>query len=99
MPPILLRPQQPARDARLFQERKRPGAHDRRHPQERHQIHRMVDIHSDARLSDDQRLDAATSRRIEMGVEAVFAETQRDGVRRRTDDRVRSDLSAGTRDF
>ena len=39
-----------------------------------------------------ERLDPAGSRRIEMRVEAVFAETQRNGVRRRTDDRVRSEL-------
>ena len=32
------------------------------------------------------------TRRIEMGVEAVVAETQRNGVRRRTDDRVRSEF-------
>ena len=37
----------------------------------------MVDVHPDPRLSDDQRLDPAGSRRIEMRVEAVVAETQR----------------------
>ena len=56
------------------------------------EIDGMVDIHPDPRMSDDQRLDPLASRRIKMGVEAVFAETQRNGIRRRTDDRVRSEL-------
>ena len=52
----------------------------------------MVDIHPDPRLADDERVDPTVSRRIEMRVEAVFAETQRNDIRRRTDDRVRSEI-------
>ena len=46
----------------------------------------------DARLADDERVDPTGSRRIEMRVEAVFAEAQRNDVRRRADDRVRSEI-------
>jgi hypothetical protein len=88
----VVRRQNAVRDARLFKEGEGPGAYLRRHPQERNEIDGVVDIHRDARLSDDQRLDPAASRGIEMGVEAVVAETQRNGVRRRTNDRVRSEL-------
>ena len=52
----------------------------------------MVDVHPDPRLADDERVDATVSRRIKMRVEAVFAETQRNDIRRRTDDRVRSEI-------
>jgi hypothetical protein len=47
----------------------------------------VVDVHPDPRLADDERVDAAVSRRVKMRVEAVFAETQRNDIRRRTDDR------------
>ena len=50
----------------------------------------MVDVHPDPRLADDERVDATVSRK--MRVEAVFAETQRNDIRRRTDDRVRSEI-------
>jgi hypothetical protein len=52
----------------------------------------MVDLHSDSRLADYERFDPTASRRIEMRVEAVFAETQRNDIRRRTDDHVRSKM-------
>ena len=78
----MIRRQKPAGDARLFEEGKRPGGYSRRQSQEGDEIDRMVDIHSDSRLADDERFDPTVSRRIEMRVEAVFAETQRNAIRR-----------------
>ncbi len=52
----------------------------------------MVNIHPDPWLAHDERVDPTVARRIEMGVEAVFAEAQRNDIRRRTDDRVRSEI-------
>ena len=52
----------------------------------------MVDVHPDPRLADDERVDATVSRRMKMRVEAIFAKTQRDGVRGRADDRIRSEI-------
>ena len=52
----------------------------------------MVDIHPDSRLADDERLNPTASRRIKMRVETVVAETQRNGIRRRTDNRVGSKI-------
>ena len=70
----------------------RPRAHGRRHFEERDEIDGIVDIHPDPRMADDERLDPLRSRRIEMRVKTVFAEAQRNGVGRRTDDRVRSEI-------
>ena len=52
----------------------------------------MVDVHPNPRLADDERGDPTVSRRIKMREEAVLAETQRNDVRRRTDDRVGSEI-------
>jgi hypothetical protein len=43
----------------------------RRHSEERDEINRMVDIHRDPLMPNENRFDPAASRRIEMGVEAV----------------------------
>ena len=50
----------------------------------------MIDVHSNSRVADDERIDPAVSRRIEMRVKTVFAESERNGVRRGADDSVRS---------
>ena len=76
----------------MFEEGKRRGGYSRRHSQEGDEIGWMVDIPPDPRLADDQRVDPTASRRIEMWVEAVFAETKRNDIRRRTEDHVRPEL-------
>ena len=60
--------------------------------QERDEIDGIVDIHPDPGMADDKRFDPLGSRRIEMRIKTVFAEPQRNGVGRRADDRVRSEI-------
>jgi hypothetical protein len=86
----LARRQKTAGDARLFEKGKRAGGCRRRHSQKSDEVDGMVDVHSDSRLANDERVDPAASRRIEMRVKTVFAEPQRNGVRRGADDGIRS---------
>src|ERR1700733_7746840 len=86
------RRQEALSDARLFEESERPRADGRGHFEERDEIDGIVDVHPDSRMADDERVDPTGSRGIEMRIEAVLAEPQRDGVRRRADDGVRSEI-------
>jgi hypothetical protein len=61
----------------IFEADFQPGSFGWRHPQEGDEIDGIVDIDLDHRLADDERVDPTVSRRIEMRIEAVFAETQR----------------------
>jgi hypothetical protein len=58
----------------------------------------MVDVHPDPRLANDERSNPAGSRRSEMREEAVFAKTQRNDIRRRTDNRVGPEIVMRRRD-
>ena len=79
-------------DARLLKEGERVCRHSRRHSEKSGDIDGIVDIHPDSRLADDERIDPAGSRGMEMRIKAVLAEAQRNGVGRRADDGVRSEI-------
>src|SRR5271163_1915139 len=76
----LARRQEAPCDARLFEKGQRAGRNTRRHFEERDEIDGMVDVHPDPRLAGDERVDPTSSRRIEMRIKAVFAETERNRV-------------------